>query len=188
MEAAAPMITHGKTWKICLPLQTRFIMVPWFQGYNGSVAFTFPEDFFPGKQKVPTSVCSHLDKSTLPQKLLAPLSSLHPLYFSKLFAPCWILSKVKSWTNQLLRREFSKEREKAKSRGDFQKQREKQQIEDDLRGYIEWIRSLSDWHLPSKSFTFRFNSRKKSLKLTSSIISSVSATRRIWTLRRGRKT
>ena len=124
-------------------------MVPWFQGYNGSVAFKFPEDFFPGKQKVPSSVCSHLDKSTLPQKLLAPLSSLHPLYFSKLFAPCWILSKVKSWTNQLLRREFSKEREKAKSRGDFQKQREKQQIEDDLRGYIEWIRSLSDWHLPS---------------------------------------
>ena len=129
-------------------------MVPWFQGYNGSIAFTFPEDFFPGKQKVPSSVCSHLDKSTLPQKLLAPLSSLHPLYFSKLFAPCWILSKVKSWTNQLLRREFSKEREKAKSRGDFQKQREKQQIEDDLRGYIEWIRSLSDWHLPSKSFIF----------------------------------
>ena len=42
----------------------------------------------------------------------------------------------------LLRREFSKEREKAKSRGDFQKQREKQQIEDDLRGYIEWIRCL----------------------------------------------
>ena len=40
----------------------------------------------------------------------------------------------------LFRREFSKEREKAKSRGDFQKQREKQQIEDDLRGYIEWIR------------------------------------------------
>ena len=163
-------------------------MVPWFQGYNGSVAFTFPEDFFPGKQKVPSSVCSHLDKSTLPQKLLAPLSSLHPLYFSKLFAPCWILSKVKSWTNQLLRREFSKEREKAKSRGDFQKQREKQQIEDDLRGYIEWIRSLSDRHLPSKSFIFRFNSRKDSLKLTSFIISSLPATRRIWTLRRGRKT
>ena len=47
----------------------------------------------------------------------------------------------------LLRREFSKEREKAKSRGDFQKQREKQQIEDDLRGYIEWIRCLSDTYL-----------------------------------------
>merc|ERR1719397_2155887 len=40
--------------------------------------------------------------------------------------------------------EFSKEREKAKSRGDFQKQREKQQIEDDLRGYIEWISHAED--------------------------------------------
>jgi hypothetical protein len=35
-----------------------------------------------------------------------------------------------------LSREFSKEREKAKSRGDFQKQREKQQMDDDLRGYL----------------------------------------------------
>ncbi|PRD32371.1 UNVERIFIED_CONTAM: Voltage-dependent L-type calcium channel subunit alpha-1C [Trichonephila clavipes] len=35
--------------------------------------------------------------------------------------------------------EFSKEREKAKARGDFHKLREKQQIEDDLRGYLEWI-------------------------------------------------
>ena len=36
-------------------------------------------------------------------------------------------------------REFSKEREKAKARGDFQKLREKQQIEEDLRGYLDWI-------------------------------------------------
>ena len=35
--------------------------------------------------------------------------------------------------------EFSKEREKAKARGDFQKLREKQQIEEDLRGYLDWI-------------------------------------------------
>ena len=40
--------------------------------------------------------------------------------------------------------EFSKEREKAKSRGDFQKLREKQQIEDDLRGYLEWITHAED--------------------------------------------
>ncbi|XP_023340259.1 muscle calcium channel subunit alpha-1, partial [Eurytemora carolleeae] len=40
--------------------------------------------------------------------------------------------------------EFSKEREKAKSRGDFQKQREKQQIDDDLRGYLEWITHAED--------------------------------------------
>lgn len=36
-------------------------------------------------------------------------------------------------------REFSKEREKAKARGDFQKLREKQQLEEDLRGYLSWI-------------------------------------------------
>ena len=35
--------------------------------------------------------------------------------------------------------EFSKEREKAKARGDFHKLREKQQIEEDLRGYLDWI-------------------------------------------------
>ena len=44
-------------------------------------------------------------------------------------------------------REFSKEREKAKSRGDFQKLREKQQIEDDLRGYLEWITHAEDLDL-----------------------------------------
>ncbi|KAK9884321.1 hypothetical protein WA026_005271 [Henosepilachna vigintioctopunctata] len=40
--------------------------------------------------------------------------------------------------------EFSKEREKAKSRGDFQKLREKQQIEEDLRGYLDWITQAED--------------------------------------------
>ncbi|XP_037352726.1 voltage-dependent L-type calcium channel subunit alpha-1S [Talpa occidentalis] len=35
--------------------------------------------------------------------------------------------------------EFTKEREKAKSRGTFQKLREKQQLEEDLRGYMNWI-------------------------------------------------
>ncbi|EHB03768.1 Voltage-dependent L-type calcium channel subunit alpha-1S [Heterocephalus glaber] len=35
--------------------------------------------------------------------------------------------------------EFTKEREKAKSRGTFQKLREKQQLEEDLRGYMSWI-------------------------------------------------
>ncbi|XP_019348147.2 voltage-dependent L-type calcium channel subunit alpha-1S [Alligator mississippiensis] len=35
--------------------------------------------------------------------------------------------------------EFTKEREKAKSRGTFQKLREKQQLEEDLKGYIDWI-------------------------------------------------
>ena len=46
---------------------------------------------------------------------------------SRIFTPVWICS------------EFSKEREKAKSRGDFQKHRERQQVEEDLRGYLDWI-------------------------------------------------
>lgn len=40
--------------------------------------------------------------------------------------------------------EFSKEREKAKARGDFQKLREKQQMEDDLKGYLDWITQAED--------------------------------------------
>uniref|UniRef100_A0A8C9X746 Voltage-dependent L-type calcium channel subunit alpha n=1 Tax=Sander lucioperca TaxID=283035 RepID=A0A8C9X746_SANLU len=35
--------------------------------------------------------------------------------------------------------EFTKEREKAKSRGEFQKLRERQQLDEDLHGYMEWI-------------------------------------------------
>lgn len=41
-------------------------------------------------------------------------------------------------------REFSKEREKAKARGDFHKLREKQQLEEDLRGYLDWITQAED--------------------------------------------
>uniref|UniRef100_A0A3P8UHN2 Voltage-dependent L-type calcium channel subunit alpha n=1 Tax=Cynoglossus semilaevis TaxID=244447 RepID=A0A3P8UHN2_CYNSE len=40
--------------------------------------------------------------------------------------------------------EFSKEREKAKARGDFQKLREKQQLEEDLMGYLDWITQAED--------------------------------------------
>ena len=40
--------------------------------------------------------------------------------------------------------EFSKEREKAKARGDFQKLRERQQIEEDYRGYLDWIKEAED--------------------------------------------
>merc|ERR1719232_888926 len=57
--------------------------------------------------------------------------------------------------------EFSKEREKAKSRGDFQKLREKQQIEDDLRGYLEWITHAEDLdpedHGENSSVTAKIN-------------------------------
>lgn len=57
-------------------------------------------------------------------------------------------------------REFSKEREKAKARGDFQKLREKQQMEEDLCGYMDWITQaedmdeLDDAGNPSKSDSF----------------------------------
>ncbi|XP_041081104.1 voltage-dependent L-type calcium channel subunit alpha-1D-like [Polyodon spathula] len=40
--------------------------------------------------------------------------------------------------------EFSKERMKAKARGDFQKLREKQQLEDDMTGYLDWITQAED--------------------------------------------
>ena len=46
----------------------------------------------------------------------------------------------KNWISS----EFSKEREKAKSRGDFQKHRERQQMEEDLRGYLDWITQAED--------------------------------------------
>uniref|UniRef100_A0A7N8Y2I5 Voltage-dependent L-type calcium channel subunit alpha n=1 Tax=Mastacembelus armatus TaxID=205130 RepID=A0A7N8Y2I5_9TELE len=35
--------------------------------------------------------------------------------------------------------EFTKEREKARSRGEFQKLRERQQLDEDVHGYMEWI-------------------------------------------------
>lgn len=42
-------------------------------------------------------------------------------------------------------REFSKEREKAKARGDFKKLREKQQFDEDLKGYLEWITQAGEF-------------------------------------------
>ena len=36
-------------------------------------------------------------------------------------------------------REFSKEKEKAESRGDFQRLRQKKQMEEDLEGYMDWL-------------------------------------------------
>uniref|UniRef100_A0AC35U5M9 Voltage-dependent L-type calcium channel subunit alpha n=1 Tax=Rhabditophanes sp. KR3021 TaxID=114890 RepID=A0AC35U5M9_9BILA len=40
--------------------------------------------------------------------------------------------------------EFSKEREKAKTKGLFQKFREKQQFEEDFKGYVDWITQADD--------------------------------------------
>jgi hypothetical protein len=36
-------------------------------------------------------------------------------------------------------REFTKERNKAKARGDFQKLREKQKMDEALKNYLDWI-------------------------------------------------
>ncbi|XP_037368962.1 voltage-dependent L-type calcium channel subunit alpha-1F isoform X2 [Talpa occidentalis] len=59
------------------------------------------------------------------------------LYFVSLviFGSFFVLNLVLG----VLSGEFSKEREKAKARGDFQRLREKQQLEEDLRGYLDWI-------------------------------------------------
>uniref|UniRef100_A0A8C7EMT2 Voltage-dependent L-type calcium channel subunit alpha n=1 Tax=Neovison vison TaxID=452646 RepID=A0A8C7EMT2_NEOVI len=54
--------------------------------------------------------------------------------------------------------EFSKEREKAKARGDFQKLREKQQLEEDLRGYLDWIMQAEDLDIEDPSADGNFGS------------------------------
>lgn len=55
-------------------------------------------------------------------------------------------------------REFSKEREKAKARGDFQKLREKQQLEEDLRGYLDWIMQAEELDMEDPSADGNFGS------------------------------
>ena len=55
-------------------------------------------------------------------------------------------------------REFSKEREKAKARGDFQKLREKQQLEEDLRGYLDWITQAEELDVEDPSAAGNFGS------------------------------
>uniref|UniRef100_A0A452DLC8 Voltage-dependent L-type calcium channel subunit alpha n=1 Tax=Capra hircus TaxID=9925 RepID=A0A452DLC8_CAPHI len=54
--------------------------------------------------------------------------------------------------------EFSKEREKAKARGDFQKLREKQQLEEDLRGYLDWITQAEELDVEDPSAAGNFGS------------------------------
>jgi hypothetical protein len=44
-----------------------------------------------------------------------------------------------------IHREFSKEREKAKQRGDFQKLREIQIIDESFRNYMAWIRKAGKY-------------------------------------------
>ncbi|KAJ8017066.1 hypothetical protein DPEC_G00013920 [Dallia pectoralis] len=61
--------------------------------------------------------------------------------------------------------EFTKEREKAKSRGEFQKFRETQQLDEDLKGYMEWITQaeVQENHLEGKGLLPLTESDTKSL-------------------------
>jgi hypothetical protein len=43
-----------------------------------------------------------------------------------------------------MHREFSKQKGKAESRGDFRAVKEQRQIEEDLRGYLDWITKADD--------------------------------------------
>lgn len=54
------------------------------------------------------------------------------------------ISAFKFKFSNLTDREFSKEREKANARGEFQKLREKQQLDEDVRGYMDWISQAED--------------------------------------------
>ena len=80
-------------------------------------------------------------------------------YYSTLYFLFTFFLSLSLSLSLLFTSEFSKEREKAKARGDFHKQREKQQIEEDLKGYLDWITQAGEWHkerknkLPSKALT-----------------------------------
>ncbi|XP_037942486.1 voltage-dependent calcium channel type D subunit alpha-1-like [Teleopsis dalmanni] len=65
--------------------------------------------------------------------------------------------------------EFSKERTKAKNRGDFQKLREKQQIEEDLRGYLDWITQAEDIEIDGDATVIQDRKIKTSIEITSSV-------------------
>merc|ERR1712106_970043 len=60
--------------------------------------------------------------------------------------------------------EFSKEKEKAQSRGDFQRLRAQQQMEEDLQGYIDWItqaEELAETEDPSNALKVDLSSAKQ---------------------------
>ncbi|XP_072155545.1 muscle calcium channel subunit alpha-1 isoform X4 [Bemisia tabaci] len=64
--------------------------------------------------------------------------------------------------------EFSKEREKAKARGDFHKLREKQQIEEDLKGYLDWITQAEDIEPEAEDKNHTQDNKNKSSSKTES--------------------
>ena len=134
-------------------------------------------------RQFPKTLCFHLEKQPLETSLLFMLHSL----LLQTFCSMLTLESRKE-LSPLFRREFSKEREKAKSRGDFQKQREKQQIEDDLRGYIEWIRYL----LRASFFGQIFKSKSWKLICKNDVFGNIfsfafSVMLKTWTQRKGRE-
>jgi voltage-dependent calcium channel L type alpha-1D len=62
--------------------------------------------------------------------------------------------------------EFSKQRTIAKNRGDFQKLREKQQMEEDLRGYLDWITQAEDIDPENESSNMQDGKRNNDMDST----------------------
>lgn len=60
----------------------------------------------------------------------------YTLYYCLVSCTMWFDSFMRS---RPLCREFTKEREKCRSRGKYQKLREREQMDEDLKGYMEWI-------------------------------------------------
>ena len=58
-----------------------------------------------------------------------------------------------------LLREFSKEKEKAQSRGDFQRLRAKQQMEEDLQGYVDWITQAEELEATEEANAIQVNTK-----------------------------
>ena len=55
------------------------------------------------------------------------------------------LNSIKYHQNALYHfREFSKEREKAASRGEYQKNKQLLQMNQDMKGYLDWITEAED--------------------------------------------
>jgi len=44
--------------------------------------------------------------------------------------------------------EFSKEREKARARGDFKKTRDQRLFDEEFKGYLEWITHAGYYNMP----------------------------------------
>jgi len=65
------------------------------------------------------------------------------LFFVPFFSSYYFLFLIYYHLRSLFR-EFSKEREKAQSRGDFRKLKERKQMEEDLEGYMEWLAQAED--------------------------------------------